>query len=207
MSKHLACTISFLFFLFAVLTSAPASAAGVGIAPGRLEFDDGSGSLEATLYVINTGKTTAAYEIYPEEAYADWFEISPARFSLPPDENRAVQISLSASAATPGEHHTTIAVVAFDDLEGTTVGAGAKVPVHIVLASVAPKWDPPNPSVVTTPISPELSPIGASSAEAPEPGASPTRLSLWIALAVVAMAALGTTALVAARRRKSGRNP
>jgi hypothetical protein len=139
----LKCTMFLLLILgiVSMLTSSVAFAAGVGVSPGRLEFDDSSLGLKTTLHVINTGETKADYEVYAEGEYKDWFQIFPNRFSLPPNGELAVEISLSESAVTLGEHHTNISVVAFDDSEDTAIGSGLKIPVDIHLASAFSETD------------------------------------------------------------------
>jgi len=183
-----------------------ASAAGVGISPGRLEFHDSSKGLKATLHVINTGETKSDYEVYAEGEYKDWFNILPNQFSLFPNEELAVEISLSKSAATLGEHHTTISVVAFADSEDATIGSGLKVPVDISLTSATSRSE----SVGATADGSSAGSVAESESEtgepltSGEPGVSTSRMPLWIALAISGVVTVGTIVGILVVRRRKG---
>ncbi|MBM3132348.1 MAG: hypothetical protein FJZ95_04860 [Chloroflexi bacterium] len=191
--------IPFLLLLLTALTPAPASAAGIGVAPGRIEF--AGNSPEATLYVINTGQTLATYQVYTEDEFAGWFQISPARFPLAPNENMAVRITLSPSVIAASEHAPEILVVAFENSAQGEIGAGVKVPVHMALSPLTSEpGTVPEPSAVAVAL---LEPVTAEG-PAPTPEESPTRIPLWIGSAVIMVALLGTLVVIVRRRKNGG---
>lgn len=190
--------------LFVCLATSPAWAAGIGFTPGRLEFSDTHGTLHRTLYVINSGSDKASYQVYAEPEYEAWFRIEPNQFTLDPSEHREVAVDMSPAAA-PGDHRTNICVVAFSENGNVDIGAGAKVPVHIELASRL--------SEITFEETPDSATIPTKRPEAPAPDPviaeqkstsnSPMSFGLWAGLAAVATAGIPVAiTFVMLRRRK-----
>lgn len=111
-------------------------AAGVGIAPGELEFNAYLwGSANETLYVINTGDSAAEYRVYAEEKYKNWFDITPNEFTLTPNGVKEVQITASPPLLSVGDHTAYIYVAATNPSPQLGMGAGIKVPVYLHIAS------------------------------------------------------------------------
>jgi len=121
-----------LFILGLVLFPCQASAVGVGTAPSKLDFNLHLGnSVTKILHVVNTGDSEAYYKVYVDEQYKDWFDIGPEEFSLAPQANKEIRITVSPPLCSFGDHGTHIHVVAANPSLQIGVGAGIKVPVHI----------------------------------------------------------------------------
>lgn len=110
-------------------------AAGVGIAPGELEFNVYPGrSANETLYVINTGDSEAEYEIYVDEEYKDWFDIAPSEFTLVPAGVKEVEVIASPPLFSRGNYAIRLYVAATNPSPQLGMGAGIKVPVQLHIA-------------------------------------------------------------------------
>ncbi len=108
------------------------SAVGVGVAPAELNFSAQVGSSDSRiLYVINTGTEESGYKVYVDEEYRDWFAISPENFTLAPDENKAVQISLSPPISARGNFNMLVYAVSYSPSSEFKVGGGIKVPANV----------------------------------------------------------------------------
>ena len=129
-------TISCLLIAIMLLFPVSLLAAGVGIAPRELNFNTYlGGSVNGTLYVINTGDSKAEYRVYTEEKYKNWFHIAPSEFTLAPNEVKEVQIVASPPLLSRGDHAAYIYVTATNPSPRLGMGAGIKVPVQLHIAS------------------------------------------------------------------------
>lgn len=119
----------------AVLPIRGVDGAGVGVNPGKLNFELDSGSpTVATLTVINTGDGLFSYQVYVEGEEQDCFEFTPASFQLPPDDTMQVEVKALSSAAARGERVVDICVVSLDASGELGVGAGVKVKAYLTVA-------------------------------------------------------------------------
>jgi LPXTG-motif cell wall-anchored protein len=117
--------------IFSLLFIPAASAVGVGVAPAELNFSVQVGSSESRiLYVINTGTEESGYKVYVDEKYRDWFTISPENFTLAPNENKAVHISLSPPISASGNFSILVYAVSYSPSSEFRVGGGIKVPAN-----------------------------------------------------------------------------
>jgi hypothetical protein len=103
LKKVLICII---FYLILLQT---ASAIGVGVTPGSLNFSD--------------------------EDYADWFYISPADFNLSANENKEVMLELKPPLSAKGEFDFRAYAVSSSPSSDFSVGSGIKVPVHATVSN------------------------------------------------------------------------
>ena len=128
-----------LFTVGLILFPCQASAVGVGIAPSKLDFNLRLGnSVTKILHVVNTGDSEAHYKVYMDEKYKDWFDIAPEEFSLAPQANKEIRITVSPTLFSFGNHNTHIHVVAANPSLQMGVGAGIKIPVHIHTSNLLP---------------------------------------------------------------------
>ena len=131
----------FLLLLVALsllLVTAPASAIGLGVSPEKLNIEvSRGGSASAMLGIINTGNEESNYKVYvEEEKYKGWFVIEPEEFTLPPQENKAVEINIKPPLTASGEHEARICVVSLPPGEGLAIGTGIKVPTYIHISAM-----------------------------------------------------------------------
>lgn len=138
MAARLAVIVLLAITLVTLVQAAPASAAGVGVAPRRLDFDNSPGGATKKLYVINTGHEESLYRVYVEGEYRSWFRISPDEFSLYPDQNIQVSITLTPPWTARGEHATDVRVVSLETSSELQIGTGVKVPARVSLSGPAP---------------------------------------------------------------------
>ncbi len=111
-------------------------AVGVGVAPKELDFNVCPGmSVTKVLYVVNTGDNETSYKVYVDGENHNLFDISPAGFSLAPQANKAVQITVSPPLLSVGDHAAYIYVAATNPSAQLEMGAGIKVTVHLHIAS------------------------------------------------------------------------
>lgn len=112
------------------------SAIGVGVTPGNLSFNvQAGGSDTESLFVINTGTEVSNYEVYVDEDYADWFDISPNDFNLSANENKEVKLKLKPHISTKGEFDFKVYAVSSSPSSDFSVGSGIKVPVHATVSN------------------------------------------------------------------------
>jgi LPXTG-motif cell wall-anchored protein len=124
------------FILIFSLLIPAASAVGVGVAPAELNFSVQVGTSDSrVLYVINTGSEESGYKVYVDEKYRDWFTISPENFTLAPEENKAVQISLSPPISASGNFNLLVYAVSYSPSSEFKVGGGVKVPANVEVSN------------------------------------------------------------------------
>jgi LPXTG-motif cell wall-anchored protein len=124
------------FILIFSLLIPAASAVGVGVAPAELNFSVQVGTSDSrVLYVINTGSEESGYKVYVDEKYRDWFTISPENFTLAPEENKAVQISLSPPISESGNFNLLVYAVSYSPSSEFKVGGGVKVPANVEVSN------------------------------------------------------------------------
>jgi hypothetical protein len=125
-----------MIFILILIFIPPASAVGIGVAPAELNFSAQVGISDSKiLYVINTGDEDSGYRVYVDERYRDWFTISPENFTLAPDENKAVKLSLSPPISARGNFTTLIYAVSYSPSSEFKVGGGIKVPAHVKVSN------------------------------------------------------------------------
>ncbi len=115
-----------------VLSTPALTAVAIGVTPGKLEFSVRPGGTEVqTLHVINQSNRISEFQVYVEGEYEEWFVISPGEFTLPPQQNRAVEIAVAPPFTATNEHDFAICVVSLPPGSALRIGAGVKVPVHV----------------------------------------------------------------------------
>jgi P pilus assembly chaperone PapD len=116
-----------------LLVASAASAAGVGVTPGRMAFSVSPGGTDLqTLYVINQDSQASDFEVYIEGGDDEWFTITPDRFTLAGREKKGVDIALAPPlTAGPEEYDLSICVVSMPPGGNLRIGAGIKVPAHV----------------------------------------------------------------------------
>ena len=114
-------------------------AMGLGITPGKLDFAAAPGSAEVeTLYVINNSEETSNFRVYADEGYVDWLQISPDEFTLEPELNEAVEITVMPPRKATGDYEFLLYVVSKSEGSNLDIGAGIKVPVSIHIGENIP---------------------------------------------------------------------
>ena len=114
----------------------PVSAIGVGVTPGSLNYSvQAGGSDVRSLFVINTGTEVSNYEVYVDEDYADWFDISPDNFNLNAGEHEEVELKLKPPISAKGEFDFKAYAVSSSPSSDFSVGSGIKVPVHATVSN------------------------------------------------------------------------
>ncbi len=131
--RLLKASIVLLPIIGALLTASSALALSVGVAPGKMEFNVRPGSTEVqTLHVINQSDQETQFQVYVEGGNQGWFEITPAEFTLKPQDIKAVEITVAPPLiTTPGEREFTTCVVCLPPGADLRIGAGVKVPTHV----------------------------------------------------------------------------
>ena len=80
--------------------------------------------------MINTGTEVSNYNVYVDEDYAGWFDISPDNFNLSASEDKEVTLTIRPPLSTKGEFDFKIYAVSSSPSSDFSVGGGIKVPVH-----------------------------------------------------------------------------
>lgn len=139
MSNRKACGFLLSFVaLFLLLVAAPVLAIGLGVSPEKLNIEvSRGGSTTATLGVTNTGNDESNYKVYvEEEEYKDWFSIEPEEFTLSPQGNEGVEITILPPWEASGQYEAHICVISSPPGEGLAIGTGIKVPTYIHISAM-----------------------------------------------------------------------
>ena len=119
------------------LVPAPALAVGLGVTPGALYFDVGLFQGQTrSLTVFNQSDSPGTFELYVDEAYADWVTLDPSSFTLEARGTRTVDMTLRPPVTFSTAREFTLYVVSFSEGSEPSLGAGIKVPVTVTL----PDW-------------------------------------------------------------------
>jgi P pilus assembly chaperone PapD len=119
-----------------LILSQTVAAIAVGVTPGNLYFDSQVGIPDTkSLFVINTGTEVTNYEVYVDEDYSEWFDISPVNFNLNASENKEVKLKLNPPISTKGEFEFKAYIVASSPSSDFSVGSGIKVPVYATVSN------------------------------------------------------------------------
>lgn len=131
--KLLKIAILMLPLISLILLSSPVFALGVGVTPGRLNFDVSPGSTATqSLNILNQSDSEAKIRVYLDEVFKDWFTISPAEFILNAHEAEKIEITVSPPSRTKQDlHSTTIFVIAVPSESNLQLGAGIKVAANV----------------------------------------------------------------------------
>ncbi|NOR46909.1 MAG: hypothetical protein GQ533_02515 [Methanosarcinaceae archaeon] len=120
-----------MFVMLCLIFTQTASAIGVGVTPGSLNFSvQAGGSDTKSLFVINTGTEVSNYKVYVDDDYADWFDITPDNFNLSANENKEVILKIKPPLSVKGEFDFKVYAVSSSPSSDFSVGSGIKVPVH-----------------------------------------------------------------------------
>jgi P pilus assembly chaperone PapD len=131
--KLLKIAILILPLLSLIILSSPVFALGVGVTPGRLNFDVSPGSMASqTLNIVNQSDSEAKIKVYLDDLFKDWFIISPDEFILNAHKAEDIDITVSPpSKATQELHSTTIYVIAIPSESNLQLGTGIKVAANV----------------------------------------------------------------------------
>ena len=143
MSKHnfnipvnrvtkIACALLVLSSIFLILTSAPVSALGLAVSPGKLVMEPPQENQTASSYltVMNTNSTMTRYRVYVQSPdQRDDFTIEPSEFLLTPGTNEKVEIRFHPDNAPQITEKVYICVVTLPASGELRIGAGVRVPV------------------------------------------------------------------------------
>lgn len=121
--------------MISVQAAACSSSIGVGVSPGNMSFKLAPAtSAEQSLYVINTGKETATYEIFVDDnTYDDWFRFSSTSFDLKEGEYKEVKVTLNVPATAETDVECKIKIPC--TVSGEIIGTGVIIPVHIEIST------------------------------------------------------------------------
>ena len=120
-----------IFIILCLIFTQNASAIGVGVTPGSLNFSvQAGGSDTGSMIVINTGTEVSNYKVYVDDDYADWFDISPDNFNLSANENKEVILKIKPPLSVKGEFDFKVYAVSSSPSSDFSVDSGIKVPVH-----------------------------------------------------------------------------
>ena len=122
-----------------LLTSASSAfALGIGVAPGKMDFNVRPGGSEAkTLRVINQSDEESVFHVYIEGEQAQWVKITPGEFTLDGRGTESVEIMVAPSLmAAPEDHNFAICVVSIPPNSDLSIGAGIKVSTHVQITEL-----------------------------------------------------------------------
>jgi P pilus assembly chaperone PapD len=118
--------------MFLLLTSAPVSALGLGVSPGKLHMESPQENETASSYltVMNTNSTVTRYRVYVQSTdQRDNFTIEPSEFLLDPGTNKTVEVRFHPDDTPQIMEKAYICVVTLPASGGLRIGAGVRVPV------------------------------------------------------------------------------
>lgn len=132
-SKLLKTAILLLPLLSLIVLSTPVFALGIGVTPGKLNFDVSPGSTASqTLNIVNQSDSAAQFRIYTGEDFQEWFNIQPAEFVLEAHKTKDIQIIVTPPLmAKQNLHSTTIYIISTPPESKLQLGAGIKVATHV----------------------------------------------------------------------------
>lgn len=181
-----------LFFaavFLAVMSNMPeagtASAKGFGLSEYELRFNRSLPERVKSFKVINLGESPSSYHVYVEDAYKQWFDISPQAFILSPDQFEEVTVTLRPPEDAGGDHVVMINVMEVAEDSGLNLGVAIRIVAHVSATLAASEALPPGQT-------------GEGERE------TLIRFSLWIGLAVVLLAVMIAIIVWRWRRREKG---
>jgi len=127
--------ILMVFFGLLVFPQMASASAGVGVSPGKIEFNSCSPGASQQIYVINTGTHRSSFQVFTEPDHQSWFGISEKDFALEPGENRKITITLLHPFSGPGELESRIYVSALPESDEAHYATGIRVPARIFFGS------------------------------------------------------------------------
>jgi hypothetical protein len=132
-SKIVKTAILMLPLLCLITLSAPVFALGIGVTPGKLNFDVSPGSTTSqTLNVVNQSDSETKFRIYTDDDFIEWFNIQPAEFVLQAHKTKDVEIEVSPPLmAKQNLHSATIYIISTPSESKLQLGAGIKVAANV----------------------------------------------------------------------------
>jgi hypothetical protein len=136
-SKLLRITILMLPVISLILLSSPVFALGIGVTPGKLNFNVSPGTTEVqTINIINQSDADARFQVYMNDDLKEWFEILPGDFVLTARKVQNVEIKVSPPLlAKQNLHNTTIYIISTPPESDLKLGAGIKVATNVQITS------------------------------------------------------------------------
>lgn len=121
-----------------LLCTSSALAFGIGVAPGKMEFNVRPGDTGVkTLHVINQANQKSEFQVYVEGGNEEWFIITPGEFTLNAQETKSVEILVAPPLTTaPQEHDFSICVVSIPPNSDLSIGAGIKVSTRVQITEL-----------------------------------------------------------------------
>ena len=132
-SKIVKTAILTLPLLCLIMLSSQVFALGIGVTPGKLNFDVSPGStISQTLNVVNQSDSETKFRIYTDDDFKEWFNIQPAEFILQAHKTKDVEIVVSPPImAKQNLHSTTIYIISTPPESKLQLGAGIKVAANV----------------------------------------------------------------------------
>jgi uncharacterized membrane protein len=132
-SKLLKTAILILPLLCIIILSSPVFALGIGVTPGKLNFDVSPGSTTSqTLNIVNQSDSETTFRIYTDDDFKEWFNIQPAEFVLGAHKIKDVKVVVSPPLmAKQNLHSATIYIISTPPESKLQLGAGIKVVANV----------------------------------------------------------------------------
>jgi hypothetical protein len=132
-SKLLKTTILMLPLLCLIILSSPVFALGIGVTPGKLNFDVSPGSTTSkTLNIVNQSDSETKFIIYTDDDFTEWIKIQPAKFVLDAHKTKDVEVIVSPPLMAKQDlHSTTIYIISTPPESKLQLGAGIKVAANV----------------------------------------------------------------------------
>lgn len=132
-SKLLKTAILMLPLLCLIILSSPVLALGIGVTPGKLNFDVSPGSTTSqTLNIVNQSDSETKFRIYTDDDFEEWFNIQPTEFVLEAHQTKDVEVVVSPPLmAEQNLHSTTIYIISTPPESKLQLGAGIKVATNV----------------------------------------------------------------------------
>ena len=138
--------INFIITISLLILPAGVLAAGLLVSPSKLDFSlTPQSKLEQTLTIVNPTADVQVFEVYADD-FTDVIKATPSSFTLESGAIKKVNILIDAKSLNVDQHLVTnLSVVGKPLAESKfSVGAGAKIPIFITVASSAkpkiPGW-------------------------------------------------------------------
>jgi hypothetical protein len=132
-SKVVKTAILMLPLLCLIIISSPVFALGIGVTPGKLNFDVSPGSTTSqNLNVVNQSDSETKFIIYTDDDFKEWFNIQPAEFVLAAHKTKDIEIFVSPPLmAKQNLHNATIYIISTPPESKLQLGAGIKVAANV----------------------------------------------------------------------------
>jgi hypothetical protein len=119
----------------------PLRALALEVTPAELDFSVATGERSTdNLELVNNEGQAQDYRIYPDDAYQDWFTISPDEVLLAPGQRAEIEITVAPPADSHGEYTAFIYITSAEPADGLQVNLGVKIQAEITVRSRESGW-------------------------------------------------------------------